>query len=147
MGWFKMKKPNWKNIVIVLLVIAIISYSMVIIYKQRNKISELSSIEKPYLAINNVSEETHKYFNYRGIVLSSYINADKLYGFQWVDQDVTFEIDCNINLSECKVEHIDKKCLQEKNPPDEEEFTDFTLNQTGCITIYSIKGNFSKRVY
>ena len=143
----KMKKPNLKNWVIALLAVIILSYPMVIIYKQRNKINELSSIETPYFAVNNASEEIHKYFNYAGIVFSSYTNKDNLYGFQWVDNEVTFEIDCNINLNKCKIEHIDKKCLQGKNPPDEQGFQDYTLNQTGCITIYSIQGNFSKRGY
>ena len=145
----KNKKTNLKELVICLLVIVIISYLWIIVYIQRSKINELSSIEKPYFAVNNAPGETHKYFEYAGIILSSYINTINFdfYGFQWVDQDVTFEINCDINLKECKVQHIDKKCLQEKNPPDEEGFTDFTLNQTGCITIYSIRGNFSKRVY
>lgn len=138
-----MKKENWRSIIVILLTIIII-YPPFVVYKQHKKINELSLIEKPFYSSDIREGFEHKYFNYAGVEFSSNTKEDEFYGCDLTQNQKQMAVYCNINKKVCKVEIINVTCVEESNLNLTEGIP---LNSLGCVNIYELNGNFSKRTY
>lgn len=138
-----MKQENLRRIIIILVTILIV-YPPFIIYQQYKKINELSLIEKPFYSSDIIQGFEYKYFNYAGVEFSSNTKEDEFYGCDLTQNQKQMAVYCNINKKVCKVETINSTCLMESNLNLTEGIP---LNSLGCINIYELNGNFSKRTY
>lgn len=117
---------------------------IIVIDLKNKQIERLRLLEKPFYAVDNSSEITHKYFSYNDIEFSTLVKEESFYGCDMKDSNTRTAVYCNLYKDYCMVESIDLNCM---NSLDINAGFDITLNESNCTTIYEIKGNYSKWVY
>jgi len=131
-----MEKENIKNWVLVSLVLICIIGAVSVIASLSKENKQLKS-DIPIYELRHDEVQQHRYFGYKDVEFSSYVNDNDFYGLDFKNSEEGIAIYCVLDNALCTIELTDYECFRKQIDETEPQLLEEDYN---CTKYYIIEG-------